>query len=139
MSQDWERKTYTDVFVTSNDDCPLDYTELYENIWYGLNVGCDCIGICGSDMDFGSCYKNNPGYACDFNQTESGCISYSGFPPIRQAQFNGKRICGKNSGETFLLVTRPNLDNVCPETYLPCSTKTDAESTICYKEDEFRS
>ena len=35
MSQDWDRQAYTDVVVTDADDCPLDTTELYENIWYG--------------------------------------------------------------------------------------------------------
>jgi len=49
--------------------------------------------------------------------------------------FDGKRVCGKNNGDTFLLATRPSLDNFCPDTYSPCSTKTDADQTICYKTD----
>lgn len=83
-------------------DCPEGTNELYESIWYGHKHGCDCIGVCGEYMN--GCNKLHSGSSCTQNQTMYGCIRFGAFPPIRQAQFEGKRICGRNDGETFLTV-----------------------------------
>ena len=60
MAQDWDRQPFTELKVVAmnsgmdGNDCPDDWTEVYENVWGGQRSGCDCLGICGYYMD--GCY-----------------------------------------------------------------------------------
>ena len=65
MAQDWDRQSYTDIVVTEKYSCPKNHTELYENVWYGLKAGCDCLGVCGPEMN--GCYQMNLDQRCDYN------------------------------------------------------------------------
>lgn len=78
----------------------------------------------------------SPGVNCDYNQTIAGCRPVTAMPAVRQGQFFGKRVCGKQGGLPFLNVTRVNETLVCPEGTLPCTDKTSSDNTICYNATE---
>ena len=51
---------------------------------------------------------------------------------ILMTQFNGKVICGKRMGPTFIDAARPNHQTgLCPDSKSPCSSSTSIQNTIC--------
>ena len=45
MGRNWEQNTFTDLKVINGYDCGRGWEAAYERIHYGLEVGCDCLGI----------------------------------------------------------------------------------------------
>jgi len=111
--------------------CPEGSISLFESIWYGISEACDCRD--GYVLDALAVFKQ--GYSC-FPKTDWTCESVEPVPAIRQNIFGGKRFCGTQNGYAFLNVTRPNLNNECPEGYSSCSDYTSAENTYCFPSDE---
>ena len=57
-------------------------------------------------------------------------------PSVEMAKFNGKVICGKRAGDSFVNLVRPdNDDGICPEGTSPCSASTSTFNTVCYPEE----
>ena len=109
MVQDWDRKPFIDIEIVKEalitdtygrqvqgSTCGVDQREVYEGIWGGNDVGCDCLGICGYDMS--GCYMMHVGVGCTYNQTRYGCAQYNGFPAVKMGVFEEKRICGDEGG-----------------------------------------
>jgi hypothetical protein len=51
----------------------------------------------------------------------------------------GSRICGKTLGTSFVNAVRPSPSTKkCPTDYLPCSTYTSVDNTLCYRKTDER-
>ena len=140
---DWETVPFTDIRITDEWTChnlthpngqldvsvnntqPLtesidqdqgEWSEVFTRIWYGLDYGCNCVGVWGPshyDMtDFNN--KFNIGMSCTPQMINAGCGTVPPRFPVFQGQFFGKRVCGYRAGASFLNVTRPDEKNNCP-------------------------
>lgn len=45
MARDWERSPIIELMVTDEQSCPAGWRNVYERIFYGLDIGCDCLRI----------------------------------------------------------------------------------------------
>ena len=45
MGRDWQRETFSNLTVTDMPYCSPTQETLYERIFYGMRIGCDCLGI----------------------------------------------------------------------------------------------
>jgi len=138
MGRDWDRNSFTDLKVVSNFECERDWEAVYERIFYGLDVGCDCINI-GRQRYYRIEYPGEfqIGIGCNRNETLAGCETAAPLPPVRMQQLNGKRICGKANGPSFreaVLPEKYSRDYICPDRYKPCILN--AKETYCYKNEE---
>ena len=77
-------------------------------------------------------YRFIPGDTCNDEQTDCMCDNVKANPLIWQSQFDGKRICGKLGGDSFLNVTRPNSSGQCPDNTTPCIADIDINDQLCY-------
>jgi hypothetical protein len=105
---DWKAKPYDDIIITNASSCPSDYPQaVFERVFYGLNFGCNCIGIWDSRISNDD--KMYSDSFCSYNETRAGCTDVMPIWPIHQTQFKSKRICGSTKYATpFLNATRPN-------------------------------
>ena len=114
---------FVDVKVTNDWFCPEGWTEIFSRPWYGIKAGCDCQNKCCSDNDdnyYGWCNEFGVGSACDNSQLGCGCKEVYASTLVWQSQFYEVRICGLPGGDSFLNVTRPNVDGECPDNTSPC-------------------
>jgi len=45
VTKDWDRVPFTELHVTDQTSCP-DGTELvFERVWYGMTIACDCLDV----------------------------------------------------------------------------------------------
>ena len=71
LGRDWQTRPFIDLQVTDDNVCPAGYESTYERVFYGLDVGCDCLGITHRNMEGDNRY--NVGAGCTSNQTRYGC------------------------------------------------------------------
>ena len=84
---------------------------MYERMFYGLKIGCDCSNVGRYQNSF------DTGVVCTTNQTRFGCQNSEALTPVRMNRIDGKLVCGKLSGVSFVQVVRPDLQGNCPENY----------------------
>ena len=52
---------------------------------------------------------------------------------FKLTDFDGKKICGKRAGSSYLKAEQPDKKTGnCPGVLIPCSNQTSLENTICY-------
>ena len=114
---------------------------LYERIFYGMDVACDCVGI--SDRWISTDNEFVKGGSCDKNQTRAGCRRASPRPPHRMHLLEDKKpICGRRSDIPFAKAIRPINNGThyqCPGGYQECidgHIEYDPETTLCYEKDK---
>ena len=82
MGRDWQIKPFIDLKVTTGYGyCDEGWDSAYEKIFYGLDVGCDCLDVYDRWIKTDNTFVTN--VACDKNQTRAGCVDSDPFPPIR--------------------------------------------------------
>ena len=63
LANDWTTLPFTEIVITDDTFCPDDYTLVYERIWYGMRIACDCKGVkkikCGDENSQVRCGKYN--------------------------------------------------------------------------------
>ena len=123
MGRDWQRPTFSNLTVTDMPSCPPTQEALYERIFYGMRIGCDCIGIYDRYINTDNEFVLDTN--CDRNQTRAGCRTATPFPAVRMQQFNNRRICGTPTGVTYLNAVLPIKKKDegflgCPEGYSAC-------------------
>ena len=81
MGRDWEKQTFTKLMVTDKSSCEPGWDVVYERVFYGLKVGCDCLG------KYDRWIKTDNEFvldvACDRNQTRAGCRTADPLHPVR--------------------------------------------------------
>ena len=101
MGRDWQRKTFTDIEVRDkNEGCRYGWEPIYNRIFYGIEIACDCLGRYGRYLDTENEFVQ--GKACDTNQTRYGCGQVNPFPAVYMHVLDEKMPCGLASGPTFL-------------------------------------
>jgi len=90
-----------------------------------MTISCDCSGA--EDATF---WLNKE---CDSRMLKKKCFQVLANSAIRQGQFEGKRICGKRGGDSFLNVTRVDKDGTCPNKTAPCVPDADPDNIVCYE------
>ena len=90
LVDDWTVQPFTQIQMTDDYYCPDGWTEVYERVWYGLTIACDCEGVkkakCSGD-------KNSEVVCGDFNydmecpdaytKDRVGCSNIGAQPAIR--------------------------------------------------------
>ena len=77
------------------------------------------------------------GIECTDSQLANNCYSVEAWPAMYESIMSGGtqgtvEICGKQGGQPFQKVVRPNTIGECPEGTTPCNPDSSAESTVCY-------
>ena len=94
MGRDWQTEPFVDLEVTTDFDCKAGWEPVYERIFYGLQEGCDCLGIEDRWIQTDNTFTVGLG-GCDFNQTRAYCRTAAPFPPVRLHRMKDRLICGK--------------------------------------------
>ena len=67
---DWSVQPFTDIMVTEDFLCPEGWSEVYERVWYGQDIACDCLQTTRYRCTTESfCHKMVIGDTCTKNQT----------------------------------------------------------------------
>ena len=63
---DWETLPFTEITVTDAYECYSGSTEIYDRVWYGQRMACDCLNVRGC---WGESYCNEMNYDeyCNYN------------------------------------------------------------------------
>ena len=77
------------------------------------------------------------GIECTDSQLANNCYTVEAWPAMYESIMSGGtmgtvEICGKQGGQPFQKVVRPNTIGECPEGTTPCNPNSSAESTVCY-------
>ena len=140
IAQEWKQKPFASLISTPNEQCPDGYKLAFSRTWYGSNVGCDCRGVVkpteGSVLYTPDDYRRNwerltEKQICDSNLESAGCKTLQAHPPVVMGKFRGKRICGKETGASFIEAVRPDLTGACPEGYRACNPGSDPDNISC--------
>ena len=89
LVDDWTTLPFTEIEITDDTFCPDDYTLVYERIWYGMTVACDCKGVkkikCGDENTQVRCGEYNADMECPTGYTKDrvGCANIGAEPAIR--------------------------------------------------------
>ena len=137
LPRDWTTRPFVSVRVLDVAYDPLnapkcqdiaggEHEDVFTAVWPGTSVACDCTE--GKNVDDPRMFIL--GKSCP--KSTSVCKSIQGWPPIRQSVMNGRRICGKRGGESFVEAVRVNALGQCPEGLQKCSDKTSMENTVCF-------
>ena len=143
VARDWDRQPIVDVVVLPKNateavnTCPADYPEfIMGRMFYGLQAGCDCLGVnigSGSSKDSKCSNKFMLGDYCkEEKQFRYNCKLPRPMMPFEMHFFDNMMICGQRGGTGFINATRVDADGNCPSGFAPCSTLTSLENTICY-------
>ena len=101
------------MIVTYETTCPDTHPEVvFTRPWYGLDIGCDCIGVFQKDTIKDLKDQENmikPSVKCTVNQTDAGCRTVEANHAVHMAQLNGRRICGATTETNFMTMVRPDL------------------------------
>ena len=74
---DWSTIPLVDILVTDEDECPSGSEPIFQKIWYGLYLACDCTL---EDPDEGLI----EGRACKTKGGETNCNTIEARPPVIQ-------------------------------------------------------
>ena len=99
MARDWEREPIVELMVTEETSCPEGWRSIYERIFYGLDVGCDCLRISHQYITGDNTFMT--GQQCDYNQTLYGCGMSTPFPPRYMHRIDDRLVCGKTGGQPY--------------------------------------
>ena len=152
FADDWNVVPFVELITTDATTCPSDYEPVFERVWGGTAEGC----VVGYEDEFSSdgftervvdksrfedsIYANGMADKTrPLTPWEDGsyCKLMPAIEPVSQTNFDGKSICGKRGGKSFLEVTRPDPETQeCPSGTQACSDSTDAANTVCYPPSE---
>lgn len=108
--QDWEKQPFIALTV-SEGDCDEGWDPVFFKQWAGLEEKC---------IE----WTHHRRHRTCANKIEAQ-------EPIKMADLDGVKICGKRGGKPFVDAIRPNSDGDCPSNTVPCSAYTSPENTIC--------
>ena len=142
---------FVEIITTDASACPSGYEPVFERVWGGTAEACligyqDDYIVNGFTEDLVSKATFDAVYADGMlDKTRpltpypdgNFCKPVPAIEPVSQTNFDGKSICGKRGGKSFLEVTRPDPETQeCPAGTQACSDSTDADSTVCYPPSE---
>ena len=113
--QDWEKQPFVDMAVPEGD-CDEGWEPVFFKQWAGLEEKC---------IE----WTQHRRHRTCANKIEAR-------DPIKMADLEGVKICGKRGGKPFVDAIRPNSDGDCPSNTVPCSKFTSPENTICSEAKE---
>ena len=94
MGRDWQRKPYSELSVTETNNCETGYEPVYEKIFYGMDVACDCLGIYDRWIEYDNSFIEDQ-RGCEYNETRAGCRTAEPMMPYYMHRFQDKLLCGR--------------------------------------------
>lgn len=130
LVDNWNQSMISDIKVTLEDECPTDYTKLFNYNWQGTSHGCDCSQALWVPKNrYGRRQVLDKGI-CSINQTRIGCSDVQSVTARNLFRWrNYKVICVKrmqktNFFESFLM-EKADEQHGCPENYIRCGENVD--------------
>ena len=152
FADDWNVVPFVEIITTDALNCPSGYEPVFERVWGGTAEGC-VVGYWDEFAPDGwtelvidksrfedSIYKDGMADKVrPLTPWEDGsyCKLMPAIEPVSQINFDGKAICGKRGGKSFLEVTRPDPETYeCPSGTQACNDRTGPDVTVCYPPSE---